>query len=670
MLSKYGSFDLELINVRRSLMRASDACSLRWRFGASMTSGMEGTTLPAEFSPEDMHRASHALLVQRCALAVHVGSPLYNSGNVRECVKVYEDAVTICMHSKHTPAEVMSIFQDALTESRSFISASRQAWCLRGAIDRVMQIAIAGSPATPDTMGPDGMRHYSGSSGSQPACSGWAAADRASRGAICGPSRDCSSSRASSTSPTSSTSSEDSPREAMQNDQHATTMGCSGWTGAARATRANWFPPNVSSSSSRSRLTCVSSACTQATASSLTIASASEVPHAFEQPPMETGPVLHRPRTRPDAPANGMPGISLLELPEDVGQLVLSKCSARSLANLARTCRSMRLVCLKEGAARMRKCQPKLFRGMVSAADAHPRWLRTLASLEALEAAVGPRPPLASRKWWDEWTELRMAEAAHTGQQPINPTMFGPGGERSIKALLRQYAAGLSWMVDAGWAPLQASAVMLLLACGSAALGHSIRNKSDTFAASAHALFDALRQRAWGISTPAPPTFASIEGIFGLASADPAWCSLLANDVSIGHSFVTSAPIQACLHPSRLPTPDEADFGAAGHGQGQQPHGVGSNGSATFSSLSSPLHRAASAACELRFGGPIVCFLSEVRDLQGDCLRTLIQTSPISYALPPLSRVTLVAMHGPGELHHCSNPLWRRTFCVTVSAEY
>ena len=204
---------------------------------------------------------------------------------------------------------------------------------------------------------------------------------------------------------------------------------------------------------------------------------------------------------------------------------------------------------------------------------------------------------------------------------------------------------------------------------GSAALGHSIRNKSDTFAASAHALFDALRQRAWGISTPAPPTFASIEGIFGLASADPAWCSFSLTTSLSATPSSRAHPSRRASHPSRLP-PDEADFGAAGHGQGQQPHGVGSNGSATFSSLSSPLHRAASTACELRFGGPIVCFLSEVRDLQGDCLRTLVQTSPISYALPPLSRVTLVAMHGPGELHHCSNPLWRRTFCVTVSAEY
>ena len=61
---------------------------------------------------------------------------------------------------------------------------------------------------------------------------------------------------------------------------------------------------------------------------------------------------------------------------------------------------------------------------------------------------------------------------------------------------------------------------MLLLACGSAAIGRSVRDRSAQFAASAHALTDALRQRALVVSTAAPPTYAAIEGMFGLASAD------------------------------------------------------------------------------------------------------------------------------------------------------
>ena len=61
---------------------------------------------------------------------------------------------------------------------------------------------------------------------------------------------------------------------------------------------------------------------------------------------------------------------------------------------------------------------------------------------------------------------------------------------------------------------------MLLLACGSAAIGKAIRDRTTEFAASTHALADALRQRALTVSTAAPPTYASIEGTFGVAAAD------------------------------------------------------------------------------------------------------------------------------------------------------
>lgn len=85
---------------------------------------------------------------------------------------------------------------------------------------------------------------------------------------------------------------------------------------------------------------------------------------------------------------------------------------------------------------------------------------------------------------------------------------------------------------------------------------------------------------------------------------------------------------------------------------------------------STPIHRIASAACELRLGAPLVCFLSDFVS-SGDTLRTLVQTSPIGYALPPLARVTLVGVLAAGEWRAPDGQqMWRQCFCVRVSAAY
>uniref|UniRef100_A0A7S2MEP6 RING-type E3 ubiquitin transferase n=1 Tax=Haptolina brevifila TaxID=156173 RepID=A0A7S2MEP6_9EUKA len=205
-------------------------------------------------------------------------------------------------------------------------------------------------------------------------------------------------------------------------------------------------------------------------------------------------------------------------------------------------------------------------------------------------------------------------------------------------------------MMDAGWPPLSASIVQLLLGFGAAAIGRSIHQRSAELSASTHALTNALRVRAWAISTPAPPTYASLRGSFGLATADPAWEQLLNQEgVQIGHSFVTSAPIQASIHPTRLP--ELINEG--------------------------PVHRIISATCELRLGAPIVRFESEDSE-PSDVLRTFIQTSPIGYALPPLATITLLAILEPGTfaLTPCCTRTEpepgglvdrRRCFCVSVS---
>ena len=80
-----------------------------------------------------------------------------------------------------------------------------------------------------------------------------------------------------------------------------------------------------------------------------------------------------------------------------------------------------------------------------------------------------------------------------------------------------------------------------------------------------------------------------------------------------------------------------------------------------------PLQRLGSVACELT-DGPVVCFES-VAD--GALLRSLIQTSPTGFTLPPLARVTLVGVRQPGEwLAPDGKAVGRICFVVRVCYAY
>ena len=55
---------------------------------------------------------------------------------------------------------------------------------------------------------------------------------------------------------------------------------------------------------------------------------------------------------------------------------------------------------------------------------------------------------------------------------------------------------------------------------------------------------------------------------------------------------------------------------------------------------------------------------------QLELLRSLIQTSPTGYVLPPLATVTLLEVHAVGEWCFKGVPIWRRCYSVRVSAPY
>lgn len=332
----------------------------------------------------------------------------------------------------------------------------------------------------------------------------------------------------------------------------------------------------------------------------------------------------------------------LLELPNDMSALLLGPLSAVSLSCLGGTCTALHKQARAHAATRLESVWPSP-RGAGAEERCHVLWARTLHAIEEMVDHVGPNP--SRRRWWDEWPQLMVAEAREAlAPGTVDMGDFVRGGRRAIEALLTQHQLGLQWMVDAGWPPLHAAATMLLSSCCAAQLGRCIRQRRTTFAASCHALASALRERAAAISAPAPPVYAAIEGPMGLASADPVWRQLLRTPLRSGASFVVSAPVQACAYPTAVPD-------GTNHG---------------------PLERLISAACELRSGATIVCFVSEAQRCAGDALRTCIQTGPAAYVLPPLCTVTVIAEYLPGEWTHGGEaaPVPRRCVCVRVHAPY
>ena len=179
-----------------------------------------------------------------------------------------------------------------------------------------------------------------------------------------------------------------------------------------------------------------------------------------------------------------------------------------------------------------------------------------------------------------------------------------------------------------------------------------------------------MRQRARGISTPAPPSYASLTD---LAAADPAWLALVDHpseatgdeqpNLHMGDvHIVTNAPLQASLFP-RQPTQEQqpqeqppqppqpqVQVGAAADAQVADGDDV-----EVWEDLGSP--------------GPLVCFLSERRG-PGDVLSTLIQISPITFALPPISTIRLVADHPANGWQLGDHTMTRRCLCVTARVVY
>ena len=288
-------------------------------------------------------------------------------------------------------------------------------------------------------------------------------------------------------------------------------------------------------------------------------------------------------------------------LPDDAVAHVHAHCSGRTLGHVTCVCRAWNRSALAVAESRLRA-----HRKLPLGSAALPSWTHSVAAHEALTARVGPKP---TWPWWREWPEMRVFEMGLSGYapppssstsrkahelvlafrpsntppqatlppplptfrlpfphlpSPLIPSVaagvlrqhqfaqlerFSAGAELGVAALLRRYAAGLDWMVQAGWSLVDAPICLLIPSYGSMAIAGAMREgdctRSRAIAASVWAIYESLGRRARYLSRPTQPAYASLHGLFGLATTDASWNALLDDWACRGLRFVTSTVVQA-----------------------------------------------------------------------------------------------------------------------------
>ena len=245
--------------------------------------------------------------------------------------------------------------------------------------------------------------------------------------------------------------------------------------------------------------------------------------------------------------------------------------------------------------------------------------------------AVGPPP--TDRSWREEWVDAWMERKRLLGQA-AERSNYEAGGRNSIEAMIRTAAPGIDWKVAHGWPREQAEAYMLVSGGIGAPLAAAIRERSGRYAASTHAMCDALAGAARRLTEPAPPIYWNLTGERGLATNDPAWAALVG--AAVGKSFTTNGQ-------SKGEIADEYSFPDA------RGFCVGSSKGHTLQD------------------SDVVCFRSAAADEDG--LRSLIQVSDF-YALPPLATVTLERVDGPGEWEANGQRVMQRLYTVRISFNF
>lgn len=296
-------------------------------------------------------------------------------------------------------------------------------------------------------------------------------------------------------------------------------------------------------------------------------------------------------------------------LPAECFGVVLDHSPAATLGRVA--CVQRGWLCAARAAAH-RRClselhQPhrdRLYDHLAEVDGAGPTWLRALGALEVLAAAIGRKP--MDLDWRDEY-----ARASKIPRQTLD-----------------RFGCKLAWSLELRelhWPWEHAESFALLHTWANRAMAASVHARDATHAACTWATCEALVAAAGrqnlhvATRLPAhPPAYANIAGRGGLAYNDPmAWDWLRsATDADIGRQFTTHGVALAS-------TVGGASSGVVG---AELPNAMKADG--------------------------LVCFHAAAADASG--LHAMVDVGSGRYALPPLSRITLLAIKPAGTW----TPLW------------
>ena len=162
--------------------------------------------------------------------------------------------------------------------------------------------------------------------------------------------------------------------------------------------------------------------------------------------------------------------------------------------------------------------------------------------LFTLSELVGP-PPIAG-DWRDEWVSLNQETARVKGWKLPSAEDLSGDGKRGVAAKLRTYQHQVDFKVARGWTVENASTHVALSGVCSTVLGLSIQERSTRYAASAHALCDALAEAALAQEELSPVCYFLIHGKMGLAeTVDKRFAALSQPDSHGFRGFTSDAEV-------------------------------------------------------------------------------------------------------------------------------
>ena len=230
----------------------------------------------------------------------------------------------------------------------------------------------------------------------------------------------------------------------------------------------------------------------------------------------------------------------LCDLPHDLLRSSLRTASALDMGRMSRCSRLWLQLVDEVAERRLRARRP----GLPPGSAACPCWLRSLATIEQVEVAVGLKP---NRSWRDEYVPLCLATERAFAQDEALTDIFEPGGPLSLDARLEMHAELIVGATQAGFSTddAEASCACLCSAAMSATLVQAWHAQGSTeFAATTHRLqevYSAAGLRMWSTGTShgklyhhlgtGPPAHPLGDYHDGLIELDPAWERLTTSSI-------------------------------------------------------------------------------------------------------------------------------------------